>query len=153
VRLLLATFGVGVVSAAFPLVNMEVFITGLGVAVGEPNIWFIALSGGLGQAVGKIPWYEASRRSMDWGYIRKKMEKPKWKRRYDKVRSVSEERPWVGMAMLFSSALVAVPPLAITTVLAGQLRFSRPLFYLAIVVGRTLQFAALLGGVSWLTDR
>lgn len=152
-KLLLATFGVGVVSAVFPLVNMEAFITGVAVAVGDPNIWLVALFGGVGQSVGKVPWYEASRQSMDWGYIRKKMAKPTWKRRYDKVRSVIEERPWSGVVLLFSSALVAVPPLAVTTILAGQLRFNRPLFHLTIVVGRTLQFTALLGGVGWLTDR
>ncbi len=56
------------------------------------------------------------------------------------------------MALLFASSLIAIPPLAITAVLAGQLEFSRVLFYLTIVAGRTLQFAALLGGVSWLAD-
>jgi len=53
--------------------------------------------------------------------------------------------------LIFSSALVALPPLAITAVLAGQLQFSRVLFYAMIIVGRTLQFAALLGGIAFLT--
>ncbi len=151
-KLLLATFFVGIVSSVFPLVNMELYVGGIAATIGDLNIWLVALAGGLGQAVGKIPWYEVSRSSMNWSFVRKRMARPDWQRRYDKVRQQTEAKPWLGVAFMFSSSLIAVPPLAITAVLAGQLEFSRILFYLTIVSGRTLQFAALLGGVSWLAD-
>jgi len=151
-RLLLATFAMGVLSAVFPLVNMEAYIAGIAALIGDINIWLVALVAGAGQAVGKIPWYEVSRRSMDWSYIKKKMAQPDWQKRYEKVKATTDNRPWVGIALLFASSLVAVPPLAITAVLAGQLKFSRLAFYVTIVTGRTLQFAALLGGVAWLTQ-
>jgi membrane protein YqaA with SNARE-associated domain len=54
----------------------------------------------------------------------------------------------VAHAVVFSSSLVAVPPLAVTAVLAGQLRINRVAFYGSVVVGRTLQFAALLLGIG-----
>lgn len=152
-RLLLATFGMGVLSAVFPLVNMEAYIAGIAALIGDLNIWVVAFVAGIGQAVGKIPWYEVSRNSMNWSYVRRKMENPDWRRRYEKVKATTDERPWVGFALLFTSSLIAVPPLAITAVLAGQLRFNRVGFHTAIIVGRTLQFAALLGGVAWLTDQ
>lgn len=150
-KLLAATFAMGVLSAVFPLVNMEAFILGIGALAEHLNVWLVATVGGVGQAVGKIPWYEVSRSSMEWGYVRRKMENPDWRRRYDRLQAVTDRRPWLGLTLVFSSALVAVPPLAITAVLAGQLRFPRLAFHAAIVVGRTLQFAALLGGVAWLT--
>jgi membrane protein YqaA with SNARE-associated domain len=152
-RLLLATFAMGVLSAVFPLVNMEAYIAGIAALVGDLNIWLVALVAGVGQAVGKVPWYEVSRRSMDWAYVRRKMENPDWQRRYERVKTTTDNRPWVGIALLFASSAIAIPPLAITAVLAGQLRFNRVGFHATIIVGRTLQFAALLGGVAWLTDQ
>lgn len=152
-RLLLATFAMGVLSAVFPLVNMEAYIAGIAALLGDINVWLVALVAGLGQAVGKIPWYEVSRSSMNWSYIRRKMENPDWRRRYERVKSTTDDRPWVGIALLFASSLIAIPPLAITAVLAGQLRFNRFAFYTTITVGRTLQFAALMGGIAWLTHR
>ena len=152
-RLLLATFAMGVLSAVFPLVNMEAYIAGIAALLGNINIWLVAFVAGLGQAVGKIPWYEVSRSSMNWSYIRRKMENPDWRRRYERVKATTDKRPWMGIALLFASSLVAIPPLAITAVLAGQLGFNRFAFYTAITVGRTLQFAALLGGVAWVTHQ
>ncbi len=150
-RLLLATFGVGVLSSVFPLVNMEIYIGGIAATIGSINIWLVAFVAGVGQAVGKVPWYEVSRSAMQWRFIRRRMERPDWQRRYDKVQQLSRERPWVATALLFSSSLIAIPPLAVTAVLAGQLQFNRVLFHATIIVGRTLQFAALLSGVAWLT--
>ena len=152
-RLLLATFAMGVLSAVFPLVNMEAYIAGIAALLGDINIWLVAFVAGVGQAIGKIPWYEVSRRSMDWSYIKRKMEQPDWRRRYDRVKQLVDDRPSVGVSLLFASSLIAIPPLAITAVLAGQLKFNRVLFHATIIVGRTLQFAALLGGVSWLVHQ
>lgn len=150
-KLLAVTFFMGVLTAVFPLINMEAYILGVGALADDINIWLVATVAGVGQAVGKIPWYEVSRSSMNWRYVRRKMDNPDWRRRYDKVRTLTESKPWLGLTLVFTSALVAVPPLAITAVLAGQLRFPRLAFHTAIVVGRTLQFAALLGGVAWVT--
>ena len=149
-ELLLATFWLGVVSALFPLINMEAYVVGVGAIVGDLNIWLIALVGGIGQALGKIPWYEVSRTSMSWGFVRRKLEDPKWGPRYETVRFRVADRPWVALGVVFSSSLIAVPPLAVTAVLAGQLRCNRVAFYGSVVVGRTLQFAALLLGIGML---
>ncbi len=150
-KLLLATFGVGVVSSVFPLVNMEIYIGGVAAMVGDLNIWLVALAGGIGQSVGKVPWYEVSRSSMSWALVRRRMERPGWQLRYTKVKQRTHDKPWLAASLLFSSAVVALPPLAITAVLAGQLEFNRALFHTTIIVGRSLQFAALLGGIAWLT--
>jgi len=148
---LIATFGMGVLSAVVPLVNMEIYIASIAATVGNLNLWWVAFVAGIGQAVGKVPWYEVSKSSMHWSFVRKRMERPDWKRRYDKVQQQTHDKPWLVTILLFSSSLIALPPLAITAVLAGQLQFSRVLFHTTIILGRTLQFAALLGGIAWLT--
>ena len=152
-RLLLATFAMGVLSAVFPLVNMEAYIAGIAALMGNINIWLVALVAGLGQAIGKIPWYEVEPPLDGLVLHPKKMEQPDWRRRYDKVKATTDNRPWVGIALLFASSLIAIPPLAITAVLAGQLEFNRLAFYATITIGRTLQFAALLGGVAYIVHQ
>ena len=134
----------------FPLINIEAYIAGVGALVDTYGIWPVAIVAGAGQAVGKILWYEVGRSSMNWSYIQKKMESPGWKRQYDKVKTRIDDRPWVGVALLFASALLGFPPLAIMAVFAGQLKFNPITFYVTVFVGRTLRFAAVLGGVEWL---
>jgi len=148
--LLLATFGVAVASALFPLINIEAYIVGVGALVDNYGIWPVSLVAGAGQAVGKVLWYEVGRSSMSWPYVRRKMESPGWRRQYDKVKNRIDDRPWVGIVLLFASALLGFPPLAVMAVFAGQLRFNPVMFYVTVFVGRTLRFAAVLGGVSWI---
>jgi membrane protein YqaA with SNARE-associated domain len=120
VRLLLATFGVGFVSALVPLVNMETYVVGVGIDVGIFGVWTVAITAAGGQTLGKAVWYEFGRTSMRWGYIQRKMDKPAWKRRYAKVKSRVDDRPWVGMLLLFASATLGFPPLVIMAVSPGR---------------------------------
>ncbi len=151
-KLLLATFGVAVASALIPIINIEVYIAGIATLVDDYGVWPVSLVAAAGQAVGKAVWYEVGRTSMSWPYIQKKMAAPKWQRQYENVKVRTDNRPWLGSALLFVSATVGFPPLAIMAVVAGQLRFHRVWFYLTTFVGRTLRFVAVLGGVSLLTD-
>lgn len=151
-KLLLATFGVGVASALFPLINIEAYLATVGALVDSYGIWPVSLVAAAGQALGKVLWYEIGRSSMRWSYIQTKMESARWQEQYEKVRIRTQRHPWSGASLLFLSATLGVPPLAIMAVLAGQLSFKRTWFYVTTFVGRTLRFAAVLGGVSLLTQ-
>ncbi|MGH3473009.1 MAG: VTT domain-containing protein, partial [Nocardioidaceae bacterium] len=150
VKLLLATFFVSIASALFPLINIEAYIAGVGALVRNYGIWPVALVAAGGQTVGKAFWYEVGRSSMKWRYIQKKMESPSWQKRYDQVKTMIDERPWAGAGLLALSAVAGFPPLAIMAVLAGQLHFHRVWFYVITFGGRTLRFAAVLGGIAWI---
>ncbi len=149
-KVLLATFGVAVASALFPLINIEAYIAGVAALGDSIGVWQLSCVAAAGQAVGKVFWYEIGRSSMNWRYIRSKMESPRWQLQYTKWTERIDSRPWVGMALLFLSATLGFPPLAIMAVLAGQLHFNRFWFYLTTFVGRALRFAAVLGGVGLL---
>ncbi|MGH3447065.1 MAG: VTT domain-containing protein [Nocardioidaceae bacterium] len=149
-KLLLATFGVAIASALFPLINIEAYIAGIGALVDNFGIWPVSFVAAAGQAVGKVFWYEVGRSSLNWRYIKKKMEAPAWQKRYDQVKTMTEERPWTGMGLLAVSAVLGFPPLAVMAVLAGQLKFHRVWFYAITFFGRSLRFAAVLGGVAYL---
>jgi membrane protein YqaA with SNARE-associated domain len=149
-KVLLATFGVAVASALFPLINIEAYIAGVSALGDSLGIWQLSCVAAAGQAVGKVFWYEIGRTSMNWRYIRNKMESTRWQQQYAKVTDRIDNRPWVGMTLLFLSATLGIPPLAIMAVLAGQLHFHRFWFYLTTFVGRAIRFAAVLGGVGLL---
>ena len=150
-RLLLATFGVAVASALIPLVNIEAYIAGVAALASSFGLWPLAAVAAAGQTVGKLVWYQVGRSSMNWRYIRKRLETPGWQRRYTRMHALIADRAVVGRALLFLSAILGLPPLAIMAVLAGQLAFHRLWFVLTILLGRTLRFAAVLGGISALS--
>lgn len=151
-QILMLTLGMGVLSSVVPIVNMEAYIVALAATMDNPNEWLLALAGGIGQSIGKIPWYEVSRSSLNWAWVKRRMDNPTFQKRFARVVEFTHDRPIVAFGVLFTSSLVAVPPLAITAVLAGQIKMPRTLFHLAIVTGRTIQFTVLLGGAHYLLD-
>jgi membrane protein YqaA with SNARE-associated domain len=151
-KVLLTTFAVAVASALIPLINIEAYLATVGALVDNYGIWPVSIVAAVGQVLGKIFWYEIGRSSMNWSYIQKKMESARWQQQYAKAKQRTDERRWVAISLLFCSATLGFPPLAVMAVLAGQLRFSRPWFYATTFVGRTLRFAAVLGGIKWLAD-
>ncbi len=148
---LLATFAVAIASALIPLINIEGYIAGVNVLTDPVNIWVLSTAAAAGQAVGKVFWYEVGRNALRWPYVRRKMEKPGWRKQYDRAKRLTDERPLAGAGLLALSAVAGFPPLAVMAVLAGHLRFHRLWFYAITFAGRLLRFAAVLAGVAWLS--
>lgn len=144
------TFFVAIVSALCPLVNLELYISGVAAFAAPIGTWPIAFTAATGQSLGKLFWYQVGRSSMHWNFVQKIMQRASWKKQYNRVTEQIDKRPWTGNAMVFASATVGLPPLAIMAVIAGQLHFSRVAFYVVTTVGRTMRFAVVLGGVAWL---
>ena len=147
--MMLTTFGVAILSALCPFVNLELYLAGVGVFGQAAGFWPLVAMAAAGQATGKLFWFQVGRSSMNWSFIRRKTESPRWKNQFDKVKRQTERRPWVGTALVLGSATVGLPPLAIMAVLSGQLHFNRLGFVATTFVGRTMRFAVLVGGVSW----
>jgi membrane protein YqaA with SNARE-associated domain len=151
-KLLITTFFVAILSALVPLVNIEAYLATVGALVDRFGLWPVSFVAALGQTVGKAIWYEVGRQSMHWSYIQKKMQQPKWQAQYEKARLRAESHVLGAATLVFLSATLGFPPMAVIAVVAGQLGFNRWVFYSTTLVGRTLRFAALIGGVSLLTQ-
>ena len=150
-RDLLGVLALGFASALFPLVNIEA-ILGVRAAVAElVGIWLLARVAAVGQMVGKIIWYYLGASALNWGWIRRKVEQPKNAARLETWRARTHDRPVVAGLLVFVSAASGVPPFAILSVLAGQLRMNLLLFCVIGLVGRWLRFVAVLGGAEWLS--
>jgi membrane protein YqaA with SNARE-associated domain len=151
-KLLVTTFFVAILSALVPLVNIEAYLATVGALVDQFGLWPVSFVAALGQTVGKAIWYEVGRQSMHWSYIQKKIEQPKWQQQYEKARHRADSHVLGAASLVFLSATLGFPPMAVIAVVAGQLNFHRWVFYATTLVGRTLRFAALLGGISLLTQ-
>lgn len=149
-NVLLSTFGVGVLSALVPFVNLEAYLAGVAVIIGIHGLWALPMTAAAGQVVGKVAWYEAGRSSVRVGRVRRTLESPRWGRMIARLHATMGRRGWTGVVILAVSAVLGIPPLAIVAVLVGQSKFPRPLFVAILLAGRTLRFAVLLYGVSLL---
>ncbi len=140
----------GFASALIPLVNIEAYLAVLAAVSGLGSVWALALMSALGQMCGKLLWYRIGASSLGWAWVRRKVEKPRAQARLELWRARTHQRPVATGALVFVSALTGLPPFAVLSVLAGQLRMSLSLFLTLGFAGRWLRFAALLAGTSWL---
>lgn len=142
------TFGVSIASALFPLINMEVILGGMAATVGDGHAFPLALTAGLGQSVGKIVWYEATRRSIETDWVQKKLSGDKIKNSYARWQARMDGRPWFAGGIMLVSSFAGVPPLLVMAAVAGALKMRMYVFLPTILIGRTLRFWLVLAGVE-----
>jgi membrane protein YqaA with SNARE-associated domain len=146
--LLLSTFGICVVSALFPVVNAEAYVGALAAMGDASRMWSIAATAAAGQTCGKLVFFHIGRTSLNWRWVRRKTDSPKWQTRLARWQRRTHDNPWSVTGLIGVAAVLGVPPLAIVSVLAGQLRASVVMFAVAVFAGRTLRFAAVFAGIS-----
>lgn len=149
-KLLLLTFGFGVVSSAFPVLNMEAYISVAYATSGDSNALLLAAVASLGQNIGKLAWYYGSRSATGVPFMRKRMQSPKRQAQLARWQGTVEGRPVLSGALNFVSAAVGFPPFFVMAVLAGTLHMNVVVFFVTGLVGRTLFFWAWLLGVGLL---
>jgi membrane protein YqaA with SNARE-associated domain len=151
-RDLVSLFLIGIASALVPLVNIEAYLGVRAAVASVSGIWVLSLVAAVGQMLGKVIWYYLGASALSWGWVRRRVELPKNAARLELWRARTHERPVVAGSLVFVSAFSGVPPFAVLSVLAGQLRMSLALFLALGLAGRWLRFAAVLGGAAWLSD-
>ena len=148
----LTLFALGFASALVPIINIEAYLAVRAAVTEVGSVWTLSFVAAVGQMVGKLIWYQIGASSLGWGWVRRKVEKPKARARLELWRSRTHERPVLAGTLVFVSALLGLPPFAILAVVAGQLRMSLTLFLTLGFFGRWLRFVVVLGGVGWLQD-
>jgi len=148
VKLLLLTFGFGVVSAVIPLFNMEAYISVLYANSTANSALLIAFVGSLGQNVGKLVWYYICRGALDIPWLKRRMDTPKRQASFQRWSGYVQGRPVMSGLLTFVSAAVGFPPFFAMAMVAGTLRMNVVVFFVAGLIGRTLFFWAWLLGVG-----
>lgn len=144
-KLLWLTFGFGVLSAAVPVFNMEVFIGGVAARAHNYDPLLLAFVGSFAQNIGKLPWYYAAKGVLHVPWMERKLEDPKRKASYERWSQRVQGRPWLNAAAAFVSGL-GFPPFFVMAAVAGALRMNVVVFFVAGLLGRTIFFWMLLLG-------
>lgn len=147
-RDLLALFVIGACSALVPVVNIEAYLAVRASVAAMDDVWLMALVAALGQMLGKVVWYYLGASSLRWPWARRKLAKPKNAARLETWRARAHHRPFLTGFLLFVSAVTGLPPFAIISVVAGQLRMSLTLFLTVGLLGRWVRFLLVLGGAD-----
>lgn len=143
----LGVAGLAVVSAVVPVVNMEAILVVASAEDSAPS-WLLVVMSALGQMVGKLLWYYGGREVQRFGFVTRRMSKPRAKAAMERWQARSEGRPWFTAGVLFVSAVAGLPPYAVLAVVAGALRVRLWVFLLTGFVGRALRFWAVVGGTT-----
>lgn len=143
---------IGFASALVPLINIEAYLGVRATVATLDGVWRLALVAAVGQMLGKLVWYHLGASALSWGWVRRRVEKPKNAARLELWRRRTHDRPAVAAALVLLSAFSGFPPFAVLAVLAGQLRMNLALFLVVGLVGRWLRFAVVLGGAAWVGD-
>ena len=149
----LGTFIFAIASALCPLMNMEMYLAIVSATVLGWGMWTVAAAAAAGQTVGKLVWYSMGTSSMRLGFVQKKMQTPRWQLQYRRIKVHHDNNRWSGFALLFCSATVGLPPLALMSVISGQLHFDRVMFCCVTFAGRVLRFAVIIGGMAWFAQQ
>jgi membrane protein YqaA with SNARE-associated domain len=147
--LLGATFLYSILSALVPFVNAEAYVGAVAAACCT-NAWAVAAAAAGGQMVGKVLYYLLGRSSLNWKWVKKKTESPKWKASIEKWKHRIGGNVIVAGGIVLLSAFVGFPPFAVISLLAGQVGIPLPLFVIVGFIGRFFRFASILGLVGFL---
>lgn len=135
--LVTATFIVGVVSALFPPINIEVFLLGVAAMARPAALPAVVVAAALGQMAGKIGFYFAGRGLLKVPLGRHQAKFDEW--------SVRLGRSQRGVDLvMFSSSLWGVPPFLVVPYLAGLFKLSFGRFLFLGLLGRLLRFSAVV---------
>jgi membrane protein YqaA with SNARE-associated domain len=136
----LGSFAIAVVSGVVPIVNAELYLIGIVLAIGGiPEALVLAVLIAAGQMIGKGALYQAARGATRLGASRAARLADKLDHARAKV-GRWRSKPY---SALFVSASVGLPPLYLVTLVAGILEIRFRAFLLVGFAGRTLRFGTI----------
>ena len=145
----------GVLSSLIPIFNSEIYIAASQVG-GFAEEATTAVGCALGLSIGKVGTVFTLRRGASFKWMRRLRNRPRkpagkfrtWLRGWtDRMMGLLGESQW-GVAIVFLSACVYVPPLYPVTLAVADTRMSVIPFGIAVLSGRMLLFLAIAFGVS-----
>jgi membrane protein YqaA with SNARE-associated domain len=136
----LATFAIAVVSGVVPVVNAELYLIGVVLAVGGiPEALALALLVALGQMIAKAVIYRASRGAAQFGERRTQ----KLAAKLERARALAERHRRKPLGVTFVSASLGLPPFYVVSILAGILEVRFRAFFAVGLAGRSLRFGTI----------
>ena len=140
VGLYVGSFAIAIVSGIIPIVNAELYLIGLVLALGSvPEALVLGVLIAAGQMIGKGVLFQTARGASLLGEARR----PKLAARLAHARTKLARWQSKPYSVTFVSAAVGLPPLYLVTLLAGVLNIRFRAFLLVGFAGRTLRFGTI----------
>lgn len=133
----LTTFGVAVLSAVIPVINIEIYLLGASALAPPQMVIPLIVAGTLGQVIGKIALYYAGTGAL-------KLPGKRLQAALQRMNTQMQERPNMGNALVFVSATAGLPPYYLVTLAAGAARMNLPMFLAVSLVGRLIRFTIVV---------
>lgn len=133
----LTTFGVALLSAVIPVVNIEIYLLGASALAPREMVIPLIVAGTLGQVIGKIALYYAGTGAL-------KMPGKRLQEALQKMNTQMQARPNMGHALVFASATLGLPPYYLVTLAAGAARMNLPMFLVVSFIGRLIRFTIVV---------
>ena len=95
----LSIAGFAIASALVPLINIEAIVA-LAATQGDAPTWVVVAVSAVGQMAGKLFWYYGGRELERFGFVARRMQKPRAKAALERWRSRTEGRPWYAAGLL-----------------------------------------------------
>ena len=136
----LASFVIAVVSGVVPVVNAELYLVGVVLAVGGiPEALVLALLVALGQMIAKSAIYRASLGAAKLSERRAQ----KLAAKLERARTLAERHRRKPLGVTFLSASLGLPPFYVVSILAGILQVRFRAFFAVGFAGRLLRFGTI----------
>ncbi len=140
VGIYLGSFAIAIVSGVLPIVNAELYLIGIVLAIGGvPEALVLGVLIAAGQMIGKGVLFQTARGVSLLGEARR----PKLAARLERARAKLERWRSKPYCVTFVSAAVGLPPLYLVTLMAGILGIRFRAFLLVGFAGRTLRFGTI----------
>lgn len=144
----LLTVLVTATAGLFPLVNAEIYLAAVATQIRHTEALPLAVAAGVGQTVGKLPWYFASAHSTRIPWMRRRLESGRFQHKFATWQERTKGSPWHSAGVMMASSVFGVPPLLVMGAVAGALRIRLWIFVTTILVGRTIQSYVILAGLA-----
>jgi membrane protein YqaA with SNARE-associated domain len=139
VGIYLASFLIAVASGVIPIVNAEIYLVGVVLAVGGiPEALFLAVLVSVGQMVAKAVIYQTAKGATTLG-----TKSGGFAAKLERARTRVEKWKSKPLGVTFVSASLGLPPFYIVSLVAGILEVRFRAFLLVGFAGRTLRFGTI----------
>jgi membrane protein YqaA with SNARE-associated domain len=139
----LASFLIAVASGVIPIVNAEIYLVGVVLAVGAagggiPEALFLAVLVSIGQMCAKAVIYQTARGATTLG-----TKSGGFAKKLERARERTEKWKNKPLGVTFVSASLGLPPFYIVSLVAGILEVRFRAFMLVGFAGRTMRFGTI----------
>ena len=163
ISVLLLTLAVGFVSSFYPGLPVEPYLIAL-MATTSHNAVLMGVVAGVGQSIGKMGIFLATRGAVQLPVLRRWIDRRKeeqaaasasgppparWWSRWARGltayarRLLPMDRPWMAFPMILLSSVVGIPPLLLMTFAAAATKMRASVFLLACLIGRCIRLVAI----------